>query len=134
MALGVDGAMRRIEARSDEHAQKRAMQARDIAATEHRNAPRGGINKNRYGQFRSAPGEPPATEEGDLLRYIQGQQPLGMRLRPGHYRVGVNLVVLEFGFSVGLRSRISDRKTISGATLEPRPLGRITVDKLKRRA
>src|SRR5690606_41744905 len=50
---------------------ERARQASAIAAQEHRNSPRGGANKNMYGQNRSAPGEAPAEETGRLLHLVE---------------------------------------------------------------
>lgn len=115
----------RALAMAKQRAFERAKQASAIAADEHQRAPRGGVNKNQYGQMRSAPGEPPAPETGRLGHLLQA-----VRVDEGG-RAAVNYTVLEFGYSVGARSRISDKKNLAGSTLEPRPLGVITAARLK---
>lgn len=86
-----------------------------IAVATHDNAPRAGRNLNRYGLRRSAPGDPPAEEEGTLLATLRG----GVEADgPGRFVFLVNYSVLETGTD----------------TIEPRPLGRITLGKLKARA
>ena len=94
----------------------RAEQLQDIAAEQHANAPRGGKNLNRYGEPRSAPGEPPATETLELLSRIDD----GLTETPEGFQVAVNYTVLEFGYSK------------NGRILEPRPNGRLAIERLKR--
>lgn len=98
----------------DELAATDAGRLRDKAASLHRNAPRGGLNMNRHGQQRSAPGEAPAVEDGELLAAIEGQTESSMRVAPGVYEVVVNRADLEFG-----TRRVA-----------PRPLGRMALSEL----
>lgn len=88
------------------------------AAEKHDHAPRAGRNLNRFGLRRSAPGDPPAEETGQLLSILRR----GPEDAPGGYAFTVNYSVLEYGYSK------------NGRTLEPRPLGRITLSELKARA
>lgn len=109
------------------HVKKRANELSDIAKNLHRSAPRGGTAKNKFGERRSAPGEPPAMESGGLFAEIdQGVEVTGMQAT-----VIVNRKVLEFGYQVGARSRLSDRKGLAGGVLKPRPLGRKASAELK---
>lgn len=79
-------------------------------------SPRGGTNLNRFGQPRSAPGEPPAVETGELLgRILNGTIISGMRAE-----VAVNYVVLEYGYDK------------NGRRLLPRPNGRMTIEQMRR--
>ena len=93
----------------------------------HLNAPRGGKNLNAFGQPRSAPYEVPAVEHGGLLERLY--EPPN-ETRDG-FEVNVNYVVLEYGYSVGARTRLSDKKSLNANGLAPRPLGRIAVEKFK---
>ena len=107
--------LRRARAKADDRALRRAEELQETARELHRSAPRGGVNRNRYGQPRSAPGEPPATEEGRLLERLDDPpQPIARG-----YRAAVNYRVLEDGYSPN--------------NLEPRPLGRLALDALKAR-
>ena len=102
--------------RAFERAHKWADLAKTVAFETHRQAPRGGVNTNRFGERRSAPGAPPAMENGELFAILNQQQPV--READG-YSVLVNYTVLEKGYSAGNR------------VLEPRPLGRITLSVLQ---
>lgn len=117
----------RIRAAAIERARDRARDAQAIAKAQHRDAPRGGSNRNRFGEARSAPGEPPAMETGRLFARLDQ----GYEETPEGARVPVNYRVLEFGYSVGARSRLSDRKGLSANGLQPRPLGAITLALLR---
>lgn len=112
--LGVDGALKLIAQRLDQRVYNRAEQGSEIAVQLHANAPRGGSNVNRYGQPRSAPGEQPATEEGNLLQLLQ-TPPVPTRDGRG-YSIIVNYVPLEMGTRY----------------IAPRPMGAMTVEQLKR--
>lgn len=117
----------RIRQKLAERVRVRAEQAERIAAQLHMNAPRGGTNLNMFGQPRSAPGEQPAVETGALLGRILNETVIsGLRAQ-----VTVNYKVLEYGYYVGARSRISDRAELTPSRMAPRPMGRMTVARLK---
>ena len=119
----------RVEAAATRHVKKRAEELSDIAKNLHRSAPRGGKAKNRYGERRSAPGEAPAMETGRLFANIdQGVEHTGKTAT-----VIVNRKILEYGYAIGSRSRLSDRKSLAGGVLKPRPLGRKASAALKAR-
>ena len=111
--MSLAATIQRARAKAEDRTLRRAEELQEIARELHRNAPRGGVNRNRYGQPRSAPGEPPATEEGTLLeRLSDPPQPVARG-----YRAAVNYAVLEDGYAPN--------------NLEPRPLGRLSLDALK---
>ena len=110
--LGIDGALRVIHGSADAFVRDRAIQARDIAADLHENAPRGGTNLNMYGQPRSAGGEQPAVETGWLLNEIRSGPEQVDELT---YDVIVNRAHLEHG-------------TIH---IVQRPLGHMTITELE---
>lgn len=95
---------------------RRARQLSKIAADLHRDAPRGGHYLNMHGQPRSAPGEQPATETGELLEAIEN----GVTITHAEATVVVNNAALEFGGITG-----------DGNLVRPRPMGRMAVAKLK---
>jgi len=95
---------------------RRARQLSNIAAQLHRDAPRGGHYMNMHGQPRSAPGEQPAIETGELLAAIEQ----GVTISYAETTVVVNNADLEFGGITG-----------DGNLVRPRPLGRMAVAKLK---
>jgi hypothetical protein len=101
--------------RAFQRAEKWANLAKQVAFETHRQAPRGGVNINKFGEPRSAPGEAPAMETGRLFAILNQQRPAR---EPDGYSVLVNYTVLEQGYSKGNR------------VLEPRPLGRITMSVL----
>jgi hypothetical protein len=105
-----------IKRKLHEQTLKRAEQLQEIAASQHANAPRGGDALNRYGENRSAPGEPPAPETLELLSRIEN----GLKETPDAIQVAVNYTVLELGYQK------------NGRILEPRPNGRLAVEELKR--
>lgn len=106
---------------------RRAKQLQAIAKEKHRNAARDGPGINMFGEHRSAPGGPPAMETGALFAIIdQGLEQDGKT-----FRVPVNYAPLEFGFAVGARSRIADRKGLHANAVEPRPLGQQSVAELQ---
>lgn len=110
---GVAKALARIRGKLGDRVEERGMRGHDIAVELHETAPRGGVNLNAYGQHRSAPGEPPAIEHGDLREallngYSYDQQSLTARFV-------ANTVYLEYG-------------TVH---VEPRPMGRLTIEQLK---
>ena len=109
-----------IDAAASRHVKKRANELSDIAKNLHRSAPRGGKAKNKFGERRSAPGEPPAMETGGMFAEIDQ----GVEVNGKSATVIVNRKVLEHGYALGQRSRLSDRKTLAGGVLKPRPLGR----------
>lgn len=112
--MSVQDAAARIRAKLNGRVQDLTTRVRDETARLHLNAPRGGVNYNRHGQPRSAPGEQPAIEDGELLFRIM--QPERSDLRG---EVVVNYVVLEYGYDK------------DGRRLEPRPMGRMILDRLK---
>ena len=119
----------RIRAKAIARAVQRAEEAQDAAKDLHRNAPRGGSAVNAFGEPRSAPGEPPAMEYGGLFANLDQRFE---RTAEGA-RAPVNYRVLEFGYQVGARSRISDRKSLNAGRLEPRPLGALTLALMRQR-
>lgn len=102
-----------VEQAASRHVKGRADLLRGIAKNLHRTAPRGGTNTNRFGEPRSAPGEPPAMETGALFTAIdQGVTQLALEAQ-----VVVNYRLLEDG----------------SRRMRPRPLGRIAAAELKAR-
>ena len=93
-----------VDAATSRHVRKRANELSDITKNLHRNAPRGGKAKNRFGERRSAPGEQPAMETGRLFAEIDQ----GVQVDGKSATVIVNRKVLEYGT----------------ARMRPRPLGR----------
>lgn len=112
--MSVQDAAARIRAKLDARVQDLTTKVRDETARLHLNAPRGGVNYNRHGQPRSAPGEQPAIEDGELLFRIMQPERGDMR-----GEVVVNYVVLEYGYDK------------NGRRLAPRPMGRMILDRLK---
>jgi len=93
-----------------------------------RDSPRGGINRNKRGQKRSAPGEPPAPDTGDLIRSIRFQvnQVGGMWVMEAGSTLRKS-VYLEFGAARGrvmqardMAGKFTKAKTMSWI-LYPRP-------------
>lgn len=110
---GVDKALARIRGKLGDRVELRGMRGHDIAVELHETAPRGGTNLNAYGQNRSAPGEPPAVEHGDLREallngYSFDESSLTARFVANH-------VLLEYGT----------------VRMDPRPMGRLTIEQLK---
>lgn len=113
--MSIESAKARVKEAARLHVRRRARELSEIAKQLHRDAPRGGDAKNRFGENRSKKDEPPAMEWGGLFAEIdQGVEVEGMEAK-----VLVNLAVLEFG----KRDK----------TLQPRPLGRLAVAELKKR-
>jgi hypothetical protein len=77
-----------------------------------RNSPRGGPNVNKRGQKRSAPGEPPAPDTGDLIRNcrFQVRQVGGKYIMEGGNRLRKSLY-LEYGAA---RGRVMQARDLSG--------------------
>lgn len=106
--------LREAKAAAAPHVKARAQELSGIAKDLHRNAPRGGVNRNRFGETRSKPGDPPAMETGELFAKLDQ----GVTLNGTTAEVVVNYTVLEFG-------------TIR---MKPRPLGRKASAELQKRA
>lgn len=115
--MSVQEAVARVRRRLGHRVESRALRGQDIAVELHETAPRGGENTNRYGEQRSAPGEPPAIETGQLLASMRD----GYEYDPSTMTASfvTNYAVLEYGYDK------------DGRRLEPRPMGRQTIDKLK---
>lgn len=109
----MNGAMKLIRAKLVDRVEDRTFQGADIALELHDTAPRGGTNVNAYGQQRSAPGEQPAIEHGDLREAILNGNTVDEATATGRFIA--NTVHLEYG-------------TVH---IAPRPMGRMTIDKLK---
>lgn len=110
--MSVGTARAHVKALINQHMQRRAKEFQGTVKELHRNAPRGGDNLNRYGEPRSAPGEPPAMETGTLFAKVdQGLTREG----DAHYRVQANYRVLEDGTR----------------RLRPRPLARLALAEFK---
>lgn len=108
-----------VQRKAEKRAERWADTGSRIAAEKHDNAPRAGKYLNKFGLRRSAPGDPPAEEEGTLLSLLrQGAEADG----PDAYAFLVNYSVLEDGYQK------------NGRVLEPRPLGVLTMNELKRRS
>lgn len=114
--MSIEAVLRQVAGRVEDHTRARADRLGEITAEKHRTAPRGGTNRNRYGQARSAPGEAPATEEGTLLSLLQVPP---KRVGDAHYRVMANNAALEDGAKK------------DGRIILPRPLGRLSLEQLK---
>ena len=93
--LGVAGAMQLITQKADKPVYQLAVRFTEINVRNHVNAPRGGPNLNKYGQQRSAVGEPAAVEDGNL-RNLMEMPPVPTSDGKG-YRVFGNYAVLEKG-------------------------------------
>lgn len=118
----------RLKQERNDRTKRRARQYQALVKDDHRNAPRGGTALNMWGEHRSAPGEPPAMETGELFAKIdQGLE----RITNSEYRVTANYAVLEHGYNVGARTRISDRKGLAAGILAPRPLAQQAVAELR---
>lgn len=109
--MSVDRAAARIHEKLADRVEARARQGQRIALDLHRNAPRGGVNLNVWGEPRSAPNEPPAIEYGDLYDAMHN----GLEVDGLTARFVVNRVLLEYGTR----------------TIAPRPMGRMTSALLK---
>lgn len=108
-----------IQLAAEKHVAKRAQQLSEIAKDLHRTAPRGGSAVNHRGEHRSAPGEPPAMEDGGLFAMLdQGVEVDGTRAT----------VVVNFGFGPGKGSMEAGTRR-----MRPRPLGALAVAALKAR-
>lgn len=105
--------LREAREKARPHVKARAEQLSGIAKELHRNAPRSGTNLNRFGEPRSAPGEAPAMETGELFAKIDQ----GVTLDGTTAQVVVNYSVLEHGT----------------VRMKPRPLGRQASDELRKR-
>lgn len=111
--MSVESALARIRGKLATRVEERAKRGQEIALDLHLNAPRGGVNLNRWGEPRSAPNEPPAIEYGDLYDAMFD----GLEVDKGNARASfvANWTVLEYGTR----------------NMEPRPMGRITATQLK---
>lgn len=112
-ALGITGALQKIRALRDQRMYKVAELGTEIAVQIHMSAPRGGTYRNAFGQNRSAEGEQPATEHGNLLQLLE-TPPVPTPDGNG-YSFIVNYATLERG----------------NATRGPRPQGQMVADRLK---
>lgn len=113
--MSVKAAVVRIQGKVRARRDAVADEVMQATAELHLSAPRGGVNKNRFGEFRSAPGEQPAIETGQLLNHIMN----GVKKTDASAEVIVNYAVLEFGNRA--------------KTLLPRPMGRMAVEIVKQR-
>lgn len=103
----------RLKAVKTQRVKQRGRQLQGITRDMHRDAPRGGIGINMFGEQRSAPGEPPAMETGALFALIdQGLE----QVNDSQVRITVNYAVQEDG-------------TLN---MLPRPLGRQAIAELQR--
>lgn len=114
--MSIETALRRARARLEDQVERRAFQGRDIALELHETAPRGGTATNAYGQPRSAPGEPPAIEHGDLREAILNGYEFDQQALTA--RFVANTVHLEYGTR----------------HMAARPMGRLTKERLKQEA
>lgn len=105
--------LREAREKAAPHVKARANELSSIAKDLHRNAPRGGVNINRFGETRSKPGDPPAMETGELFAKLDQ----GVTVDGTTAEVVVNYSVLEFGT----------------VRMKPRPLGRKSSAELQKR-
>lgn len=103
--LGFDGARKRAQEQMDARLIGRARQGQAFLVETHETAPRGGRNLNSFDQPRSAPGEAPAIEFGNLLQKLNQE----VTLRDGKVTLFVNHAPLE--------------NYNADARIAPRPLG-----------
>lgn len=97
-----------------EHVYPAAQYGRDTAIDLHLTSPRGGRNVNAFGQQRSAPGEPPAKEFGQLERALKTP------------------IMLEGN---GAAFIVNNRHLEDGTVhIAPRPNGLKTLNKMRQRA
>lgn len=117
--MSVDSAMQKLLPQIERLTLKRALELQAIAIELHSSAPRGGVNINARGRFRSAPGEQPAPEFGGLMEAIR-DTPQKMTDEAGNpgFRTVVNRVYLEKPPMI---------------RIAPRPLGRMAAERLKAR-
>lgn len=112
--LGYAGAAALLAKDIDASVYDAAEEGSVIAATLHIRAPRGGAHFNYFGQRRSAPGEQPAIEFGDLLNAIEaGPERLGR----ARYEIVVNRASLE--------------GPLLDELVAERPMGAMTIARLK---
>lgn len=111
--MSVDRAAARIHEKLAARVEARARQGQRIAIDLHENAPRGGSNLNFFGQPRSAPGEPPAIEFGELITAMH------LELNVDRAAATASFVVNRVGLEWGNRN------------VAPRPMGRMTSALLK---
>ena len=111
--MSVESALARIRGKLAARVEARARQGQRIAIDLHENAPRGGSNLNFFGQPRSAPGEPPAIEFGELISAIS------LELAVDREAATASFVVNRVGLEWGNRN------------VAPRPMGRMTSALLK---
>lgn len=110
---GYSAARARTKERADRHLLRRAEQLQSITVELQGASPRDGENLNRFGQRRSSPGSPPATETGNLQRLLQ-QPP----------------VMTDRGPSIIVNYKVQELGSLSHGLL-PRPLARESIDILK---
>lgn len=99
----------------NQHVEVMANIGRELVIDIHLSAPRGGEYENQFGQMRSAEGEQPAQETGELLSRLQ--QPVTVRGYSAFFNV--NYDVLETG---GLTEF---------GSVAARPMGQMTVNQLR---
>lgn len=119
--MSLEQTLRRVRQKAGERVQAHAQELQDDVVELHATAPRGGENVNTFGQYRSALGEAPAVEFGDLLSALQ--EPVQYNASTLTASTIVNYKILEYG----------TRNTQSRQLIAPRPMGRIALDNLKRR-
>lgn len=117
-------AAERIRAKLEARVHERTTEVAHSAAQLHMNAPRGGVNLNMYGQPRSAPGEQPAIETGELLSRI-----LKPEYGPMRGVAVVNYADLEWGYDAAVA--ITSTAAYGRYRVEPRPMGRMVLAELK---
>lgn len=108
--LSYDGAVRRGREGLTEHVTGLASEGQRFAVQRHDSAPRGGVNLNMFGDRRSAPGEQPAPETGNLGRLLE-RPPVVQGANTKHVSatIIVNYAALE--------------NYNAGARIAPRPIG-----------
>lgn len=108
--LSYDEAVRRGRESLTGHVTERALEGQRFLVRRHDSAPRGGKNFNMFGDRRSAPGEQPAPETGQLGRLLERPPVVqGANTKAPTATIIVNYAALE-NYNVGAR-------------IAPRPMG-----------
>lgn len=108
--VSYDEAIRRGREGLTGHVTERALEGQRFAVQRHDSAPRGGVNLNMFGDRRSAPGEQPAPETGQLGRLLE-RPPV---VRGANTKAPTASITVNYAFLENYNA---------GARIAPRPIG-----------